>query len=171
MSKNVSNYAQALVQSALGKWLDQLAEVQNKLHRDPEIESILSDANSLPTMRKSAVRQLMPVSASPEISQFVRLLVREGDVNLLGEIIRHVRTLVPAIGNESNVVVISAQELSKDEIQKLERQLRGKHGDNLQVAYEVDPQLLGGMRIRVGDQVMDHTVAARLNALREQLVG
>ena len=171
MNKNVKNYGQALVQGALGKWLDQLGEVQRRLHRSPEIANILSDANSSPISRMNAVRELTPANAASEVTQFVRLLAREGDLHLLGEIVRHVRTIVPTLGDEANVLITSAQELSNREKQKLEARLRAKHGSDLQIQYEVDSDLLGGMRIRIGDQVMDHTVAARLNALRERLVG
>ena len=69
------------------------------------------------------------------------------------------------------MVITSAQELSNKEKRSLENQLRRKHGSETQVQYEVDPDLLGGMRIRIGDEVMDYTVAARLEALRERLVG
>ena len=171
MSKNVNNYAQALVETALGKWLEQLSDVQRRLHRSPDLANTLNDANSSPIARQNAVREITPANAASEISQFVRLLVQNGDVHLLGEITRKVRTMVPTLGNDANVVITSAQELSNKEKQRLENQLRRKHGRETQVQYEVDPDLLGGMRIRIGDEVMDYTVAARLEALRERLVG
>ena len=170
MSKNVKNYAQALIESALGKWLDQLMEVERRWHRNPKLANTLSDANSSPIARMNAVRELVPTNAAAEITQFVRLLAREGDLHFLEQIIRHVRSIVPTLGDEFNVLITSAQELSNNETQMLEIKLRAKYGNDLQIQYEVDPELLGGMKIRIGDQVMDHTVAARLQALRERLV-
>lgn len=171
MSKNVNNYAQALVEGALGKWLEQLSEVQRRLHRSTALASTLSDANSSPIARMNAVREITPANAASEITQFVRLLVQNGDIHLLGETIRKVRTMVPSIGNKSDVLITSAQELSSAEKQSLEDKLRSKHGSDIQVQYDVNPDLLGGMRIRIGDEVMDYTVAARLEALRERLIG
>lgn len=171
MSNNVNNYAQALVEGALGKWLEQLNDVQRRLHRNPTVANTLSDANSSPIARMNAVREITPANAASEITQFVRLLVQNGDIHLLGETIRKVRAMVPAIGRESDVLITSAHDLSNSEKQSLENQLRKKHGSEVQIQYEVNPDLLGGMRIRIGDEVMDYTVAARLEALRERLVG
>lgn len=171
MSNNVNNYAQALVEGALGKWLEQLNDVQRRLHRNPTVANTLNDANSSPIARMNAVREITPANAASEITQFVRLLVQNGDVHLLGETIRKVRAMVPTLGRESDVLITSAQDLSNSEKQSLENQLRKKHGSEVQIQYEVNPDLLGGMRIRIGDEVMDYTVAARLEALRERLVG
>ncbi len=166
-----STYVQALVMAALSGWLEQLATVQRALRRSPEVASVLNDPNAPPTDRESAIGRLLPANAVPEVAQFVRLLARQGDLRLLDDVIRQVRALTPALDESGSVLVSSAHELSNAERDKLETKLRAAHGDEIRLRYEVDPDLLGGLRIRVGDRVMDHTVAARLDALRSRLVG
>jgi F-type H+-transporting ATPase subunit delta len=171
VSPNMSTtYAQALVQAALGDWIEQLTTIQRNLRRNPDLAAVLSDANAVPTDRETAIGRILPANAAPEVVQFVRLLARQGDLRLLGDVVRHVREAVPSLDDASNVVVTSAHELSSSERDRLEAKLQAEHGADIRVRYEVDPDLLGGLRIRIGDRVMDHTVAARLDALRGRLV-
>ncbi|MDQ4079079.1 MAG: ATP synthase F1 subunit delta [Chloroflexota bacterium] len=164
-----TTYAEGLIQAALGKWLDQLIAVQRNLRRNPEVVATLNDPNALPTNRESAIGSLLPANTSPEVAQFVRLLARQGDLSRLDEVIRRVRATIPALDESSNVLVTSAHELSDEEQERLEAKLRAEHGQDITIAYEVDPELLGGLRIRVGDRIIDHSVAARLDALRQRL--
>lgn len=171
---NVNTYAQALVQAALGKWVDQLAAVQRATRRSPELLATLTDPNAPADARERAVSQILPEQTGAEVKQFVRLLAREGDLRLLDEILRHVQSLVPALGgDDSNVVVTSAQALSAAEKEKLQAKLAAEYGNGqeLKTRYEVDADLLGGLRIQVGDRVLDYSVASRLDALRAKLVG
>jgi F-type H+-transporting ATPase subunit delta len=89
----------------------------------------------------------------------------------LDTIIRTVRATVPSLSESSDVVVTSAHELLASERDELEARLRSAHGQDIRITYEVEPELLGGVRIRVGDRISDYSVAARLDALRQRLVG
>ncbi|MGH2544258.1 MAG: ATP synthase F1 subunit delta [Ardenticatenaceae bacterium] len=169
-STKATTYAQALVQAALGEWLDELVAVQRTLRRNPDLAVTLSDPNAPATERESAVAQLLPAKVAPEVAKFVRLLARQGDLAQLDDVLRKVRTLVPALDEASNVLVTSAHELSASEKDALEGRLRAAYGQEIRVAYEIEPELLGGLRIRAGDRITDHSVAARLDALRQRLV-
>lgn len=171
---NVNTYAQALVQAALGKWVDQLATVQRAARRSPDLFATLTDPNAPPDARERAVGQLMSDQTSPEVKQFVRLLAKNGDLRLLDEVLRHVQTLVPSLGgDEHNIVVTSAHDLNAAEKEKLQAKMATEYGDGqeMKIRYEVDPELLGGLRIQVGDRIMDYSVSSRLDALRATLVG
>jgi F-type H+-transporting ATPase subunit delta len=171
---NVNTYAQALVQAALGKWVDQLGAVQRATRRSPELFATLTDPNAPVDARERAVNQILPEQTTLEVKQFVRLLAREGDLRMLDEILRHVQTIVPSLtGDDHNVVITSAHELSASEKERLQAKLAAEHGGDqeLRIRYEVDPELLGGLRIQVGDRVSDYSVSSRLDALRARLVG
>jgi ATP synthase F1 delta subunit len=65
--------------------------------------------------------------------------------------------------------ITSAVELSADEQEQIRRSLAKQYGEGLVFAFEVDPSLLGGLRVRVGDRLMDNSVASRLSKLRESI--
>lgn len=63
------------------------------------------------------------------------------------------------------VVVQSAVELGEPERSDIRERLVSKHGDALVFSWEVVPELIGGIRIRVGDHVIDGTIRNRINKL------
>lgn len=64
-----------------------------------------------------------------------------------------------------HVVVESAEELAAETRQQIERELTSQHGTDLQIEYRVRPDILGGLKIRVGNDVWDGTVKGRLDRL------
>jgi F-type H+-transporting ATPase subunit delta len=67
--------------------------------------------------------------------------------------------------------VTSAVPLTDAERQTLEARLRARYGAELPVRFKVDPTILGGLVVRVGDQMVDGSLAAKLNQLRQALAG
>ena len=63
--------------------------------------------------------------------------------------------------------ITSAIELGDDAQEQIRQRLTKQYGEDLVFSFDVDPSLMGGLRIRVGDQLIDNTVANRLMALRE----
>ena len=108
MSEQATTYAEALIQSALEGWLEQLTTVQRSLRRSPELAAVLGDPNALPTDRESAIGRLLPATTAPEVARFVRLLAQRGDMNLLSAIVAHVREVVPALSHDEDAEVTSA---------------------------------------------------------------
>lgn len=65
--------------------------------------------------------------------------------------------------------ITSAVPLTEEERSRLEESLGRRFGDGLQLRYRVDDSILGGVIVRVGDRVIDGSVASKLAALRERL--
>ena len=70
-----------------------------------------------------------------------------------------------------DATVTSAVPLTDAQRAEVARRLRAAHGDDLPIAYEVDPGILGGLVVRVGDRYIDGSVATRLGQLRQTLIG
>ena len=71
--------------------------------------------------------------------------------------------------NKHQAVIESAVELGAEAGNQLLDNLREKYGDDLTAEFEVNPALLGGMRVRVGSDVWDGSVRARLTSLKDKL--
>jgi len=160
-SRVSSTYARAVLREALGPWVEDLRAAARSLR-----------ASTGDSARDPArIAQTLPLTLRPEVRRLVQLLAREGDLDRLPDIVQELDALISE-GGETNVAqVTSAVELTPEERQALETKLRQRFGQDLLFDYEVDPSLLGGVRVRVGDMVIDGTVAARLGALRERIVG
>ena len=79
------------------------------------------------------------------------------------------RRLVRAEMAEKQVTVESAVDLNKATSNKVKKSLCSQYGDDLNFDFKVSPELLGGMRIRVGNDLFDGSVKARLERLQESL--
>jgi F-type H+-transporting ATPase subunit delta len=71
----------------------------------------------------------------------------------------------------SVATVTSARPLTSDQRASVSKSLSASYGRDVLVNAEVDESIIGGIRIQVGDDVMDGTVSSRLNQLRRELVG
>jgi len=67
-------------------------------------------------------------------------------------------------------VVTSAVPLGGQYQSQIVQQLRSKYGAALDVSFQVDPAILGGLIIRVGDQVLDESVRSRLTTVQQRML-
>jgi ATP synthase F1 delta subunit len=65
--------------------------------------------------------------------------------------------------------VISAVPLTEEEKQQVQERLIKRFGGDLEFDFRVDPQILGGLIVKVGDEVIDGSLAGKLAAMRAQL--
>lgn len=169
-------YAEALVNLAekAGKAeavLEDLEAVQTEvLAAHPELAAVLASP-SLGVAKKDRIITRVLDGRADELSvKFLRLLNRNGRLVLLGSILRQAREFRDKRLNRRAVVVRSAVELDPGQRQELIEKLRSGLGSEPVVKFEVEPALLGGLVVRLGDQVHDASLRAQLRRMRQRLV-
>ncbi len=85
------------------------------------------------------------------------------------EILKDYQRLIRLEVEKRNAVVESAATLDKKTSEQLEKSLRAKYGKELTAEFKVNPDLIGGLRIKLGSDVWDSTVRGRLDRLQNQL--
>ena len=100
---------------------------------------------------------------------FLAVMARRRSLHLLPEVIEWFGELADRASGVRRVIVTAATELSGEEIQRVRERVAGAAGDasNVSVTVRVDPEILGGLTIREGDQIFDYSVRTRLEVLRE----
>jgi F-type H+-transporting ATPase subunit delta len=96
-------------------------------------------------------------------------MLQEGTLDQLADVSTALGRVVSGQQAPVKAEVASAVELSEQEKESLRQSLARQFGTDLTFAFSVDPSLLGGLRVRVGDRLIDTSVASRLTALRESL--
>jgi F-type H+-transporting ATPase subunit delta len=103
-------------------------------------------------------------------SNFLRLLLENGRVNVLPEIAEHFEELKAQVENTLDVTVTSATALSDAQKAAVTAALTGKLGRDVNLVTETDENLIGGAVIRAGDVVIDGSLRSRLEDLSNALI-
>ncbi len=169
-SASANQYAQAIIGAMLERWQGALSTVSTTLKQNPQLVNQLTNANVSINDRLATLESLIPNEAPVELRNTLKLMVQDGSIQLvdqLGDALAQVssgRTAAPTKAEATSAVV-----LTPDEQAQLRRSLAARYGEGLTFAFSVDPALMGGLRVRVGDRLIDTSVASRLQAMRETL--
>ena len=101
--------------------------------------------------------------------RFLRLLVSKQREDLIPEVVMAVRELRDAASNTVEAQVRSAKPLTDAERAALTSRLEARAGQTVRLTERVQPDLIGGLVVRIGDVVYDRSVKHQLETLREQL--
>lgn len=103
--------------------------------------------------------------------RFLQTLANERRLVLLEPLIHSLETLLQRMQNQLEVVVVSANPLSKETQQSLEKMLSKKLDKKIAMRHAIDPSLIGGFKLEIGSYEIDLSIAAHLSQLRTQLQG
>jgi len=167
-------YAEALYDIALeNKLVDQLEEelqaVVRVLDETVQMKKILFHPRITAAQKKEVLAGLFAGRISGVALNFLNMLVDRQREIYLADITGYFTGLANKGRNISDVKVTSAVELTDGEKKNLAAAMAKCTGKQVRLSYDVDPKLLGGVVVRFGDKVIDGSVIARLNTLREHL--
>ena len=151
------------------RWQSTLAEVIEALGSDQQLQAFLMDGNQPFEAREEALYKVLPDNAPMELANLLKLLVERQELDLLIDIPSALAQVGSAQRKPVRADVVSAAELSESERTSMRETLTKQYGPDLIFSFNVDPSLMGGLRVRVGDRLIDTSVASRLAALRESV--
>ena len=165
-----TNYATALYEAAFERLIGALGDTAKALADRPALLKQLGAADAEFAPRQAALDTILADDTEPLVRNFLYTLLQRGDLSLLEDVISSLRArLQRAESGPVKVEVVTAIPVAEDQRQTLETRLAEQYGANLTYEYKVDPTILGGMIVRVGDKLIDGSVASRLAALKQTL--
>ncbi len=156
----------------------ELDEVEDQLFRfgrivdaSPELSVILDDPTADPEARSALVHRLLSGRAHTLVTELVDALARD----TAGRSFTHgVRELLDQAAQRRDKIVAfvkAARPPTDEQVDRLRAALARIYGREVTTHVEIEPSLLGGIRVQVGDELIDGTVAGRLDDLRRRLAG
>jgi F-type H+-transporting ATPase subunit delta len=151
------------------EWLAELDRVAAAL-TDDDVVRRLEDPEVSFEKRHEAFNALFTDKPMiPQVYNLVGLMLRRRRLEMLADVARQFRRLYNKRENIHEAIATSAAPLDKDEVAALRARLEQMTGGRIDLSFEVDPQLLGGVQDRLGDLHIDGSVRGRLERLRGRL--
>jgi F-type H+-transporting ATPase subunit delta len=158
-------YAEALfkaVGSDAAAWLDELAA----LAVNEQLRQFADNPKTLPDQVFSLMTGLLKGGLPDKGQNFLRAVIENGRLEALPEIAAQFRALKNAQQGAFDAVVYSAFEVDSAALADLSGVLEKRFGRKLNLQVELQPDLIGGIRVVVGDEVLDTSVKARLEQMK-----
>jgi F-type H+-transporting ATPase subunit delta len=151
--------------------LDELDELSNDVFRDqPDFARLLTYGIRDPERRDQLLTSAFEGRALPTVLRYLRVLNRRGRLELVPLIARTARSLWDQRNNRVPVTVRTAVPLDNEQRDSLQQRLVSLTGGATpMLTEEVDPELIGGLVVQVGDQLFDASIRGRLRRIRTEL--
>jgi len=162
-------YAVAVFSQALEKWLAALRVVRDRLAENPALAQKLQDTRYSFEGRKKDIDSILPDGSDQYVKNFFYLLLKEGHVGLLAEIMAELEHITQGGPQVQLATVTTALSLTDSEKDQFRQKLRQKYGEGLEFEFIVDSSIIGGAMVQVGDKIIDGSVATRLEAMSNLL--
>jgi F-type H+-transporting ATPase subunit delta len=149
---------------------DELFAVHRLIEDNPELRGALSDPVRSQEDKRELLRRLLADRALPATVALAEQAL-SGSYRTVGVALEEYQKVAASVRDERVAEVRVAQPLAENEQQRLGQALSQQYGLEVHVNVIVDPALIGGMRVEIGDDVIDGSVAARLAEARRKLAG
>jgi F-type H+-transporting ATPase subunit delta len=147
---------------------DQLGQFVDALRDNPELQLFLfspyfSSAEKIEGLKK-AVSQ-----AEPELLNFLELLLEKHRMPVIFRIRSNYDALWDKENKRLGVTVTSAVELDPEIVKRIGSEIEEQTGNTVELQSNVDPDILGGLVVQVGNMVLDTSIRNRLEKLRKSV--
>ena len=167
-------YAEALFAASKGtgsldRWVG-LSDELGALVRHPQVAELVANPKLGEQQVYEVLTSLLKSPLPAEGKNFLQLLIDNDRLATLPEIARQFRILKNAADGVADCLIESAFALDDAQVNELVAKLAAKFGLKLKPEVKVDPSLIGGVRVTVGDHVLDTSVKTRLAQMQAALV-
>lgn len=175
MTDRAEAYAEAIVEIARGEDAvdavdDELLRLARAVSENTELHELLTNKHHPVSRRLEALDELLQ-AAHPATRSAVALLVSSGRVRDLDRIAHLVAERAAAERQRELAEVYVATPLDQQRRDRLRQALEQVTGKELELKVFVDPNVVGGVRAKIGDEVIDGSVARRLQEIKARLGG
>jgi F-type H+-transporting ATPase subunit delta len=155
--------------NALAAWSDALANIDGVV-ADSRVQACITDPNVSAQQLEGLVLGVVGDKLSGEARNFVQVLVANNRLDLMPLIREHFEALKREQEGVLEARIISALPMDDAQVKQLVAQLETKYQRKVVAQVETDASLIGGVKIIVGDKVIDGTVRGKLDAMAAALV-
>ncbi len=169
-------YAKALFEvvgpSALTDALGIVSELRNAWESSSELREAFANPAIPERSKEEIISDLAEkiATGNVQMKNFFLLLQEKGRLGLLSDIEAELQLLVERLEKILSLKIRTSREVQGDEQSQLLERLKAEYGSKVNIEWEVDPSILGGMQIESGDALLDSSVRGSLEKIRSSLL-
>ena len=146
-------------------WVEELRNIANS----PQLQQYANNPNVSTAQVFDVIAGVLQLELPVLAKNFLRTVIENGRLNALPEIAAQFQALKNARSGSADAVVYSAFAIDDAALADLAATLEKRFNRKLNVSVELQPELIGGIRVVVGDEVLDTSVKARLEQMKVAL--
>lgn len=139
--------------------------VEEVLSKNPKLEAALNSPKLSLEQKEALLEKILGSHVDPTVLKFLKVLCRRQRLNFVRGIQRSITEFRDEELGRVRVTVTSALALSDQEVEGIRTQLKSKLNREVSVVTKVDPAIIGGLVLRIGDTVFDGSVTGRFDQL------
>jgi ATP synthase F1 delta subunit len=166
-------YSEALFEAAqdkgnLDQVHEQLGQVADTLADDRDLQVFFFSPYFSSSEKRDGISRAIS-GAEPELVNFLELLAEKHRMPVLFRIRRRFDELWAKENKRLGVTVTSAVELDSSIVEQIGAEIEKQTGQTIELSSEVDPSIIGGLKLQVGNMVLDASILNRLEKLRREV--
>ena len=171
----INKYTQALFKVVVKE--DDLHQVSDSLHSIISILKSVPELNHLLITRRVKLqdklimlKNILGDNISYIEMDLMVLLMENGHMMLFGEVVKRFDYLIDKESEVVKVKITSSAKLSDDEIQRISAKIENNIQKKVEVKTDTDESIMGGIKLRVGNTLIDGSIYSRLQKMRDTLI-
>lgn len=140
------------------------------LEQNPEVSVFLRAVKISKEEKKSFIDAVFGNAADIDMIHFLKLLIDKGRINYLKDILQHFLDLVNDMLMIRKATVWSARPLKAEDLDRIRVSLEKKHKTKIILENKINPDLIAGIKVTVGNTVTDVTMKNRIESMKETLL-
>lgn len=149
--------------------IEDLKNLKIILHSNLDFKEFLFNPEITFSEKREVINKVLQASFAEETLQFLQLLIEKERISFIIEICDYVR-INYSHGEAVDAVLKTSYPQDLELMQELKSRLENKLGTKLNLFLDLDPSLLGGAQIRIGNYIIDGSARRRLEELKEKLM-
>ena len=156
-------------QNKVKEFQEQVSVVIEIIEENIQFMELLMHPKIMMDEKIQLVHTVFSGKVAEEITGILTIIVKKGRQNVLLDILKLFLEMVNEYGGVVKATITSAVELNNEQLAQIKGKIEQSTHKNVEIHTQINKDLIGGMIIRVGDNVVDASISGKLKTLKEEL--
>ena len=173
----IKKYASVLIKVSnstnLSDTIQSLTSFKESLKKFPQFRHLLSSRRVSIDNKIKSTKHIFSKYYNNITMEFISLVIENNDISIYNDILDKIIGLAESNSNTKKIHVTSHQKYSEQDQSEILSALKNKFNisDSSNTTFDVDAKILGGIKVRIGNKIIDGSVSTKLKKIKQSLLG